>query len=130
MLKATKIHFVHALNHQKIEKMEEEPLKTERICFGLPLKGSFHCSGSKNLRHLLHSQEVREIDEHGCSAHFPHFSPSRTCTFGLCLPNSMKSFWKHPQICTELCFCDGSASREANSTDYHMMPIITATHER
>lgn len=53
MLKATKIHFVHALNHQKIAKMEEEPLKTERICFGFPLKGSFHCSGGKNLRHLV-----------------------------------------------------------------------------
>lgn len=53
MLKATKIHSVHSLNHQKIAKMEEEPLKTERICFGLLLKGSFHCSGGKNLRHLV-----------------------------------------------------------------------------
>lgn len=55
MLKTTKIHFVHALNHQKLakKKTEEEPLTTERICFGLLLKGSFHCSGGKNWRHLV-----------------------------------------------------------------------------
>ena len=53
MLKATKIHSVQSLNNQKIAKLEEETLKTERICFGLLLKNSFHCSGGKNLRHLL-----------------------------------------------------------------------------